>query len=274
MTVLLGHFAALEKSLLAQAGVQAGAGHSLHKGTPREHFIREFLQNHLSERVAIGTGEIVCATSLPGERRNQHDIVLYKHDYPKLALGGGINSFLIESVVSTVEVKSTLTKEELKKAFVAAQRLKRLPRNVIRAFSAGYQPPATLSFVVAYDGPASMHTVYGWLPEIHSELGIEQTSLGATRAQRITVAAPAIDGVFVLGRGFLTFDNTPFSFVTEESCTANRLASWAFGDMPSGNLFALFLTLTVAASGLAGAWLNAGPYAAGLSAEDVGLGAG
>lgn len=59
-------------------------------GTPRESFIQSFLKDHLSEKVAISTGEVIDANSRPGQRRNQHDIVVYKREFPKLDFGGGI----------------------------------------------------------------------------------------------------------------------------------------------------------------------------------------
>src|SRR5437764_1269804 len=119
-TMLQSHMAALEKFLLAYAQIQENTGHSLHKGTPREFFVNEFLRDHLSENVAIGTGEVIDCNSLPSQDRNQMDIVLYKRSFPKLAFGGGISGFLVESVLATVEVKSTLTEKDLRSAFEAA----------------------------------------------------------------------------------------------------------------------------------------------------------
>ena len=87
--MLKSHIDAMENHLLAISQVPEHSGHSLHKGTPREAFIKEFLVGHLGEHVAIGTGEIIDANSTPGESRNQIDIVIYKRSYPKLDFGGG-----------------------------------------------------------------------------------------------------------------------------------------------------------------------------------------
>lgn len=57
--ILRRHFNALENSLVANGQIPANSGHPLHKGTPREAFIKEFLAKHISETVAIGTGEII-----------------------------------------------------------------------------------------------------------------------------------------------------------------------------------------------------------------------
>jgi hypothetical protein len=99
--MLKAHLNAVEAHLLQISQIPANSGHNLHKGTPREAFIREFLINHLSQQVAIGTGEIIDANSTPNQQRNQIDIVIYKKDYPKIDFGGGINGFLAESVVAT-----------------------------------------------------------------------------------------------------------------------------------------------------------------------------
>jgi hypothetical protein len=103
--VLKAHMNAIEGKLLANSRVAANTAHSLHKGTPREAFVKDFLEGHLSERVAIGTGEIIDCDSVPNpaqtQQRNQFDIVVYKRDCPKLDIGGGISAFLAEPVVMT-----------------------------------------------------------------------------------------------------------------------------------------------------------------------------
>ena len=107
--MLKSHMDAKEDALIAISKIPANSGHSLHKGTPREAFIKKFLIDHLPSNVDIGTGEIIDAVSLPNQSCNQFDIVIYKRNYPKLDFGDGISGFLIESVIATIEVKSTLT---------------------------------------------------------------------------------------------------------------------------------------------------------------------
>src|SRR5438552_3739809 len=104
--MLKSHLEAVERQILATSKIPANSGHTLHKGTPRESFVKEFLEGHLSERIAVGTGEIIDADSKPNEHRPQVDIVLYKRDYPRIHFGGGIHGFLVESVIATIEVKS------------------------------------------------------------------------------------------------------------------------------------------------------------------------
>lgn len=258
--MLKSHIDAVENHLLAISRIPANTGHSLHKGTPREAFIREFLTSHLSERVAIGSGEIIDAESKPNQARNQVDIVIYKRDYPKLHFGGGISGFLAESVVATIEVKSTLDKAAIDQSVRTAANVKGLTRNVIQAFSAGYEPPSILSYVVAYDGPAKMNTAYNWIGSAQASLGIASPRLPVTSDQRVQMSSPSLDGVFILGKGFINFDNVPVGFITDQIRAQNPDIKWFIVDSPDGNLLMLFLFLTQAVSGVSGSWLNPLPY--------------
>lgn len=262
--MLKSHMDARENALVAISQIPANSGHSLHKGTPREAFIKEFLVSHLPENVAIGTGEIIDASSQPGQQRNQFDIVIYKKNYPKLDFGAGISGFLIESVIATVEVKSTLTKADLEQAIKAAARAKSLTPNTVTSFHSGHIPPKVLNYVVAYDGPASMQTVYQWALQIHASLGIQVPNLPADDASRVQIPSPTIDGVFVLKKGFLFFDNTPFGISSPFRAT-NPTGKWVFGDTSSGNLLMLFLFLTAATQNVEAKWLNPAPYLASFN---------
>lgn len=243
--MLRAHFAAKEQKLLAQSAVAAGAGHPVHKGAPREAFVREFLEEHLAHQIAIGQGEIIDGSSEPGEKRPDIDIVLYRSDYPRLTIGGNVSAFLAESVIATIEVKSSLTSDELEHAITTAVWIKGRPRSVVPVMSAGYQAPGIACFVVAYDGPANMHTVKSWIAPIHQSLGIIEPPLGPTRAQRMSTAAPAVDGIFVLGKGYVVFDNSPINGVTDEMRVSQPNAKWlfrtrqtqVFGSCSSGSLW-------------------------------------
>jgi len=270
--MLKTHINEREGVLLATSKVPAHSGHPLHKGTPREAFIKEFLTGHLSEKVAIGTGEIIDASSKPSEPRNQHDIVIYKRDYPKLDFGGGVNAFLVESIVSTIEVKSTLTAEELRKAFVAAKKLKGLKRNVSQSMRFGYIPPSVVSCVVAYDGPAAMETVYRWIQEINVSEGILYPQMPATVNDRSRIICPAVDAIIILGKGLLYFDNTPLGFLPDAERQRNPNAKWVWVECERGSLLFLFMLLTMAVGGTDNAILNPGPYLSDFKVGSLGFG--
>jgi hypothetical protein len=250
---------AKEQALIAISRVPANSGHSLHKGTPREAFIKEFLIGHLPETVAIGTGEIIDASSQPNESRNQYDIVIYNKSYPKLDFGGGVSGFLAESVIATVEVKSTLTKDGLAQAIRAARNAKALEPHFVTSFSAGYVPPKILNYIVAYDGPSKMDTAQAWLHEVHAGLGLVTPNLPQGDA-RLRQASPSLDGMPILGKGFSYFDNVPTGFSTPESHAAQPEVKWIYASSESGNLLMLFLLLQSATANISGRWLDAIPY--------------
>lgn len=267
--MLKSHMEAKENALIAISRIPANAGHPLHKGTPREAFIKEFLETHLPANVAIGAGEIIDANSRPNMQRNQFDIVIYKKNYPKLDFGGGINGFLIESVIATVEVKSSLDQAGLEAAIKAAQASKSLTPNNTITFHAGYIPPKVLNYIIAYDGPTSMQTVFGWIPGIHASLGIMLPDLPANPDGRLQFPSPTIDGVFVLQKGFVYFDNVPYGFVNERQRQANPNIKWVFCDTTKGNLLLFFLFLQTATANIEGKWLNPLPYLQGIGMPNV-----
>lgn len=170
-----------------------------------------------------------------------------------------MNGFLAESVVATIEVKSTLDKPGIEQAIRAARNAKLLKKNEVTSFSSGYIPPSILSFVVAYDGPSKMNTVHTWIKEVYKSEGLAEPEMPA-EGDRSRIAGPALEGVFVLGKGFLNFDNSPYGFVQPELRKAYPQIKWAIANTERGNLLSLFLLLTVATSSLQGAWLNPLPY--------------
>ncbi|HFW2198173.1 TPA: DUF6602 domain-containing protein, partial [Salmonella enterica subsp. enterica serovar Virchow] len=207
--MLKTHMNATENHLVSISQIPANAGHTLHRGTPREAFIKEFLSGHLSSNVAIGSGEIIDSNSQPRVQRNQYDIVIYKNNYPKLDFGGGVNGFLIESVIATIEVKSLLDQSAIDQSVKAAHNAKVLNPSINKSFSTGWVPPKIINYVVAYDGPAQMNTVYNWILNSHQTNRIPLPSWN--QQTKYQTPGTALDGVVLLNKGFIKLDNTPLS---------------------------------------------------------------
>lgn len=258
--MLKSHLDSVENALIAKSKIPSSAGHTLHKGTPREIFIREFLMGHLSEKVAIGSGEIIDANSKPGQSRNQHDIVIYKREFPKLDFGGDISGFLAESVVATIEVKSNLTQTDFQNAMRSAKNTKSFQRNFGGIFSAGYRPPSILTFLIAYDGPVSMSTVHGWVEPFMTQEGLADPPMGNTLDERMRVIAPCLDGIFVLGKGFMNYDNCPISLLDDSKRSDSPAIRWTLSDIANGSLLMLFLILTNSLSRVSATSFNPLPY--------------
>lgn len=249
--MLLTHFNQIETELLTVAQRPSSSGHPLHKGTPRENFIRNYLESHLSSLLAIGSGELIDSASRPGESRPQVELVVYKRQYPKLNFGGGIDAFFAESVLVTIEVKSTVTKDELRKAMRAALKLKSLARDPASVWTIGpgYKPPGLICLLVAYDGPAQMDTVRGWIRELDVELAVTYPPLGLTLDERLKTVAPVLDGLFVLGKGFVVHDTLPVSLISDAQ-RAQQPIRWVTVDVDRGGLLLLFCVLSTAGAGV------------------------
>ena len=252
---------AIENHLVSISQIPANSGHTLHKGTPREAFIKEYLEKHISSNVAIGTGEIIDASSKPGATRNQFDIVLYKKNYPKLDFGGGISGFLIESVIATIEVKSLLDQAAIDQSVSAANNVKQLTPNMRRTFTSGWIPPKVLNYVVAYTGPAQMSTVHSWILNSHRTKKIPLPSW--TTESKTSTPGTSLDGVFLLNKGFVKLDNTPLTL------NKNTNGIYTIADCVTGNILMLFLSLQGACDNIEGAWLNPQPYVASVQYTNV-----
>jgi hypothetical protein len=246
--MLWAHLSSCEAVLVSQFAVAANAGSGVNKGTPREAFVGQFLESHLSERLAVGQGEVIDCDSKTGETRPQMDVVVYHASFPRLQFGGEVCAFLAESVVATLEVKSTLSKEEMRKSILAAAALKRLRRNLAGTIFMGYMPPSILSYVVAYGGP-KMGTVHSWLEPLHAELGIDYPEMRGPRSEWHKQASPSVDAVFVLGQGFALFNNLPFRLLPEDRYGPRT--RWTVGEAERGSLAMLFLLLLGATVGVA-----------------------
>lgn len=258
--MLGSHLNALEVMLAAQSVIASNTGHPLHKGTPREVFLRDFLQNHLPATVAVGSGEIIDANSKPNEPRNQFDLVIYRRDFPKLHISEGVSAFMAESVVATIEVKSTLDKAGIVQAAKAAANAKRLKRSIVKVFDAGYIPPAILNLVVAYDGPALMSTVAGWICEANKDLGITPPDLPNDLPQRLATPAPSIDGAIILQRGYVHYDNLPVHAASSGFRENTGPIHWHVVSAPGDNLLYLFILLQTALANVQGYFFDPMPY--------------
>ena len=265
--MLKAHLDAIEDRLIATSRIPANAGHPLHRGTPRESFIKEFLQGHISTRVSIGTGEIIDARSIPRQPRNQFDIVVYRNDYPRLDFGGGINAFLAESVIATIEIKSLLTEIELEKAILSAHNVKALQRNVSVTMTSGYVPPGILSYVVSYDRPAQIATVYQWLKKIEAKNDLNTKNLPSTLDLRTMILSEFVEGIFCLGMGSIIFDNAPISVITDQVRQQTPDGKYTLFDAPHGNIMRLFLFLTQAVSGVSLQVPNLVPYVSSVRSQ-------
>ncbi|EKY5128981.1 hypothetical protein QFW01_004417, partial [Escherichia coli] len=76
----------------------------------------------------------------------------------------------------------------------------------------------------------------------------------------ISVPSESIDGVFLLDRGFVTFDNFPIGFLDDEDRQKTPKNKWVAVTAQRGSLLWLFQMLTQASMNINGTFLNLNPY--------------
>ncbi|WP_036139932.1 DUF6602 domain-containing protein [Luteibacter sp. 9135] len=252
-SVFKSYFDASETTLIGQYGLSAHAGHGGNIGSPREAFVRSFLEKNVGKSVTVGQGEIIDAFSTKTQQRKQQDVVLYDSSLPRLDIGGDISSFLREGVFATVEVKSTLTKEALFEACDAGFAL----RHPEGSFSDAYRQSWPRRFLVAYAGPVKMDTVFGWLEQYYRWRHTpgpqftfieEGWSPGDEFPMRHITRSNTLDGIFLLGVGFVLFEGFHFSLANPEPEQTGRVNvvrhGWTICDTERGALHALFVAMT------------------------------
>lgn len=262
MNLLIEHFNAIEKLLLAKSKIAANSGHPLHKGNAREDFIRDFLVDHIGSTVRIGTGEIISHSSNVGDVRNQFDVVLYNAIFPKINYSRTVDAFLVESVNTTIEVKSTLDKNGLRQAIQAAARVKKLDRNVTRPLNPqATVPPRIYNLLVAYDCNVSIDSVYKWWVEIDKEFSLNQNIMPSDFFQRNKSVSDSLDFVVILGKGAIYFDNLPVhTSITKEQKENNPEYRRIIREQQDNNVYLLFLYIVEQIKGIECDQINLYPY--------------
>lgn len=84
--------------------------HGSMTGAAREFLVRRVLRSVLPPAVHIGSGKVIDAY---GGSSRQVDIVLYDARFPVFEVESGIGLYVIEGVIATIEVKSTITHNTL-----------------------------------------------------------------------------------------------------------------------------------------------------------------
>ena len=236
MTLLKSYFERVQRRLQAEGDAAKSFQHGLNRGQIREAFVREFLALNISDFWGIGTGEIIHRDASPDEDRHQIDVVVHNRKYPKLSLATGIDLFVIESVSAFIEIKSRLTKEDLRKSAAVTKGIKSLAAFAPQRLNpmGMVKNPRPYSFVFSYDGPRRIETVLRWLKDISTEEDYGVSALEETEpGERAFFNHNFIDGVFVLGRGFVTLDALPFQSHIEQAIKdgfeVSPRAVWVFG---------------------------------------------
>lgn len=246
MNVLQNHLKLREEELMQLSRIAGQSGHPVQMGSAREDYIREFLRQHHGESVTIaGPGEIIDSDSQINQMRNQYDVLVVRKDYPRIPLSTFTSAYLVESVIATVEVKSTLTKHELQKSFQSAKALKSLKPSL--NLSGLYMNPpycGPLYILVAYDMKGSLNSLCRNLHEFSLET---HPVVNPDSRPEDTYRSNAIDAICILGRGIIHFRRLPLGFRPLET-EYNLPHEWVQARSKSGALAFLFALVTDAST--------------------------
>lgn len=182
---------AIQGLLKAGHKVAASAtGHGVLLGDAREVMVREVLMRFLPPSLTIGTGQMVDSN---GDRSRQIDIIVYRSNFPIFRTLGLLDVFMLEGVVATIEVKSTLNKKLLWEALDNCVSVKKLsPCYEVpsaKEYCEHFQIPYTLTSDALPDiqGPAKDKILEQVMPPAYvfgytgyaSRLGDLENALGA-----------------------------------------------------------------------------------------------
>lgn len=109
-------FDKLEKVLTAQAEFAGLLKHNATIGQLREFFTKKVLIRFLPSNLTVGSGQIISTNEK--QISKQIDVIIYDSDFPKFSFTGDPDNSLypVEGVLATIELKTELYGEELKKA--------------------------------------------------------------------------------------------------------------------------------------------------------------
>lgn len=228
----------------------------------RHAFVQAFAEPMFGGELRMRQGAVVDHAGQPDAAHPHFDLLLCQWDGPALALAGGGAAWLAETVVATVALCPTLNEAVMADAVRAAAAAKRLDRSGLQG---GPHAPPLRSYLVAFDGPADPQQAHTWLKLAYRRQGVDEADLPPTGAERMQVASPGLDGVFVLGRGFLNFDNVEVGLLTDAARADTFGMCWAVATHERGALVSLWLQLQQAITAMAGRRLDPRVCTAGFA---------
>jgi len=156
------------EGLLAQLKESKQVTHASTKGTLRERYLIDFLQNILPQNYTV-TGGFIC--DVMGSITPQIDLILSDTStIPSIAFTGEVSLIPIEAAIGIVEVKSTLKEEDynqLKKQSAAIRSMQ-----PIAEFSPEQASFGIRMFVFAYETELSIDSIKDWFKQVQELFGV------------------------------------------------------------------------------------------------------
>lgn len=124
--ILLRILRSHEADVLNQLQLTREVAHAGESGRAREKVLRAFLLRLIPSNFGVGTGFVIDAQDRISK---QVDVVVFRTDYAPVLDIGGVQHFLVESVVACIEVKANITsRSRLSDALENIASVKRLDR--------------------------------------------------------------------------------------------------------------------------------------------------
>ncbi|WP_027465284.1 DUF6602 domain-containing protein [Curtobacterium sp. UNCCL17] len=191
---LNGFVDAVAAQMAADFAASAGIQHRGSKGTVRETGVKDFLKKYLPGTVRVlGSSEVVATN---GRNGAQSDILIVDPSTPPIWAAEDFQVVPVECVDAVIEVKSSLTSDELRKAWANIRSVKALPKVAYReqvglqfsfdVYGRSWPHWPTLGFVFAFSSPNTIEKI----GEVFAELARNEPD-----------PALRVDGIFILDRG-------------------------------------------------------------------------
>ena len=160
-TLIQKYASSMVEDFLARANDLKDLKHDLTKGELKELFVGRILKSFLTTQFEVGSGIVI---NLEGGQSRQTDIVIYDNRIiPPFIKEQNLGIYCAESVIATIEIKTTLNKGELVGAEEAA---KVLHDQVFKNVAFGFRPLCTVfSFQGGFGELGSEETGRKWLDE-------------------------------------------------------------------------------------------------------------
>lgn len=146
--ILYKYFKDKANELLSQYHTSSNQVASDNLGKNRENFLNSFLKKSLPPRLKVVSGELIDSEN---NHTGQIDTIIIRDDCPSLDFGNE-NSYLVEGVFATLEIKSTLNKETLAKAVNSLLKVSKLTVPEPSIKFGGYYLNRPLRILFSYTG--------------------------------------------------------------------------------------------------------------------------
>lgn len=144
--------------------------HPSEMGAAREELLKTYLSQFLPIKYTVGNGIIVDSNE---SRSKQQDFIIYDaFSSPLMLKMQSLQIIPVESVYCTIEIKSTLTEDELKKCVNNIKSVRQLEKCRVNRVFEGFGEP--IGCVFAYTSNVSLKTLLKHLEEINKDIPKEQ----------------------------------------------------------------------------------------------------